>query len=66
MTEPRLQTLYSQIGAEMIEELVEIFYPKVYANPVISPLFEGDMEEIRNYGETALVSYAVSWRTSFI
>ncbi|GIN70769.1 group 2 truncated hemoglobin YjbI [Bacillus sp. J14TS2] len=46
MTEPRLQTLYNQIGADTIDRLVQTFYPKVYANPVISPLFEGDMEEI--------------------
>ncbi|MBS4178286.1 globin [Lederbergia citrea] len=43
---PRLQTLYDQIGANTIDELVKAFYPKVYADPNLSPLFEGDMNEI--------------------
>lgn len=46
MTEPRLQTLYEQIGGDTIDKLVKAFYPKVYADPTISPLFEGDMNII--------------------
>ncbi|MEK5392798.1 globin [Margalitia sp. FSL K6-0131] len=44
--EPRLQTLYEQIGGETIERLVKSFYPKVYADPDLSPIFQGDMNEI--------------------
>ncbi|MCH1627080.1 globin [Fredinandcohnia quinoae] len=43
-----LQSLYEQIGgAETIEKLVNTFYPKVYADPDLIPLFEGDIEEIK-------------------
>lgn len=43
----KINTLFSQIGgAETIENLVQAFYPRVYADPDLSPLFEGDMEEI--------------------
>ncbi|MDQ0216424.1 hemoglobin [Oikeobacillus pervagus] len=45
MTQP-LQTLYDEIGADMIDQLVKAFYPKVYADPDLSPIFEGDMGEI--------------------
>ena len=31
---------------EKIDQLVRAFYPKVYDDPEISPLFEGDMSEI--------------------
>jgi hemoglobin len=46
MTEPRLQTLYSEIGPSKIDDVVKAFYPKVYADPNLSPLFEGDINEI--------------------
>ncbi|GIN39159.1 globin domain-containing protein [Heyndrickxia oleronia] len=46
MPDPRLHNLYDQIGGEKIEELVNAFYPKVYADPDLSPLFQGDMNEI--------------------
>lgn len=40
-------SLYEAVGGEeTIQNLVSAFYPKVYANPVLSPLFEGDMNEI--------------------
>jgi hemoglobin len=42
------KTLYTEIGGqETIDKLVEAFYPRVYANPELRPLFEGDMEEIK-------------------
>jgi hemoglobin len=41
-----LDNLYEQIGGETINQLVEAFYPKVYADPDLRPLFEGDMSEI--------------------
>ena len=43
-----LKTLFTEIGgAETIDKLVNAFYPRVYADPDLSPLFEGDMEEIK-------------------
>ncbi|MCC3355395.1 globin [Bacillus sp. REN16] len=44
----KLNTLYEEIGgAETIQDLVNTFYPKVYADPDLAPLFEGDIEEIK-------------------
>ncbi len=41
------KSLYSEIGGqETIDKLVEAFYPRVYADPELAPLFQGDMEEI--------------------
>lgn len=41
-------SLYSQIGGqETIDKLVNAFYPRVYRDPELRPLFEGDMEEIK-------------------
>ncbi|WP_349305598.1 hypothetical protein [Bacillus sp. FJAT-49736] len=34
------------MGKETMEELVNAFYPKVYADPDLSPIFQGDMSEI--------------------
>ncbi|MDQ0154464.1 globin domain-containing protein [Robertmurraya andreesenii] len=46
--EYKFKTLYSEIGGqETIDRLVNAFYPKVYADPELRPLFEGDMEEIK-------------------
>ncbi|USK52514.1 globin [Bacillus sp. CMF12] len=42
------KTLFEEIGGtETIEKLVEAFYPRVYADPVLSPLFEGYIEDIK-------------------
>src|SRR3954470_7786962 len=42
------KSLYSEIGGqETIDKLVEAFYPRVYADPELAPLFIGDMEEIK-------------------
>lgn len=46
MSELHLQLLYDRIGAEKIEELVNAFYPKVYAHPELIPIFTGDVGEI--------------------
>lgn len=43
MTELHLQLLYDKIGPEKIEELVNAFYPKVYADPTLIPIFTGDV-----------------------
>jgi hemoglobin len=43
-----METLYERIGgADTVSQLVNAFYPKVYANPILSPMFEGDIEEIK-------------------
>jgi hemoglobin len=42
------KTLYTEIGGqETIDKLVDAFYPRVYADEELRPLFEGDMEEIK-------------------
>ncbi|MBS4208333.1 globin [Bacillus sp. FJAT-50079] len=46
MNKPRLQTLYDEIGPSKIDQLVKAFYPKVYADPNLIPLFDGDIHEI--------------------
>lgn len=46
--EYKFKTLYTEIGEqETIDKLVDAFYPRVYADPELRPLFEGDMEEIK-------------------
>ena len=46
--EYNFKSLYSEIGGqETIDKLVNAFYPRVYADPELAPLFEGDMEEIK-------------------
>lgn len=40
-----MKTLYSEIGADKIEELINAFYPKVYADPNLIPIFKGDIGE---------------------
>jgi hemoglobin len=46
--EYNFKSLYSEIGGqETIDKLVEAFYPRVYADEELRPLFEGDMEEIK-------------------
>lgn len=46
MSKPSLQTIYDQIGKEKIAELVNAFYPKVYSDPELIPIFDGDINEI--------------------
>ena len=46
MSESKLTTLFDQIDEEKIQELVRTFYPKVYEDPDLSLLFQGDMKEI--------------------
>ncbi|SEM20749.1 hemoglobin [Mesobacillus persicus] len=42
------KSLYSEIGGqETIDQLVNAFYPRVYADDDLKPLFQGDMEEIK-------------------
>jgi|SRR5690625_2659144 len=46
MQQPDLRSIYDDIGPEKIEELVNAFYPKVYSDPLLIPIFDGDMAEI--------------------
>ncbi|WP_222599428.1 globin domain-containing protein [Aquibacillus kalidii] len=57
MSEKRLQTLYEEIGETKLNQLVEAFYPKVYADPDLSPLFEGDMSEIKRKQKLFLTQF---------
>jgi hemoglobin len=42
--EYNFKSLYSEIGGqETIDKLVAAFYPRVYADPELRPLFEGDI-----------------------
>lgn len=44
---PDAQSLYEEMGgAETIRRLVESFYPKVQADPLISPLFPEDITPV--------------------
>lgn len=46
MSNLSLRSIYDEIGPEKIDELVRAFYPKVYADENLIPIFEGDIEEI--------------------
>jgi len=44
----KFTSLYSEIGGqETLDKLVHAFYPRVYADEELKPLFEGDMEGIQ-------------------
>ena len=44
----KFKTLYSEIGGQdTIDKLVEAFYPRVYADEELGPLFEGEIAEIK-------------------
>lgn len=57
MIDSNLSTLYDQIGAEKIQELVRAFYPKVYSDPDLSPLFEGSIKEIMRKQQLFLTQF---------
>ncbi len=47
MSKSHLQSIYDMIGEETIEEIVHAFYPKVYADPDLIPIFDVvEMKEI--------------------
>jgi hemoglobin len=46
MTRLSLRSIYDEIGADTIDELVNAFYPKVYSDPNLIPIFKGNMGEI--------------------
>ncbi|MBY0095971.1 globin [Mesobacillus maritimus] len=44
----KFTSLFSEIGGqETIDKLVHAFYPRVYEDEELKPLFEGDMKEIQ-------------------
>jgi len=52
------ETPYELIGGEeTVQNLVNAFYPKVYADPDLSPLFEGDMKEIKRKQKMFLTQF---------
>lgn len=58
MEDVRFQSVYEQLGgAGTIERLVNAFYPKVYADPDLAPLFEGDIEEIKRKQKMFLTQF---------
>lgn len=47
MSRPHLRSIYEEIGPEAIDELVNAFYPKVYSDPNLIPIFDlVDIHEI--------------------
>jgi len=46
LSKQHLRSIYDEIGAEAIDELVNAFYPKVYSDPELIPIFIGDINEI--------------------
>lgn len=57
MSELHLQLLYDRIGPEKIEELVNAFYPKVYADPDLIPIFTGDVGVIMEKQQKFLTQF---------
>ena len=48
LMEYQFRELYTEIGGqETIDKLVDAFYPRVYKDPNLAPLFTGDMDEIK-------------------
>lgn len=53
-----MNSLYEQIGgADTIQKLVEAFYPKVFSDEDLKPLFQGQMEEIMYKQKTFLTQF---------
>lgn len=58
MSPYKFETLYEEIGgATTVKKLVKAFYPKVYANERLNPLFEGDINEIMRKQEMFLTQF---------
>ena len=58
MSNPQLRLIYDEIGAEKMEELVNAFYPKVYADPDLIPIFdEVEMPEIMRKQQLFLTQF---------
>lgn len=57
MTKFHLRNIYNEIGADKISELVNAFYPKVYADKHLIPIFEGDIAEIMRKQQMFLTQF---------
>jgi hemoglobin len=42
------KTLYENLGAKVLLTLVDEFYLRVYAHPTLSPLFQNDINEVKD------------------
>lgn len=42
------RTLYEILGEKVIMNLVNEFYSRIYAHPILSPLFQNDIEEVKD------------------
>jgi hemoglobin len=42
------KTLYETLGEKVIVALVNEFYSRVYEHPTLSPLFQNDIEEVKD------------------
>lgn len=40
MAKMQLRSIYDEIGSEKIEEIVNAFYPRVYSDPDLIPIFD--------------------------
>ncbi len=54
---PSKKTLYDQIGAAKLREIVQIFYPLVKAEPLIAELFPDNLSETMNKQEAFLTGF---------
>lgn len=52
-----LPSLYSQIGAAKLREIVQTFYPLVKAHPLLSALFPENLSETMNKQEAFLTGF---------
>ncbi|MGM7685023.1 globin [Cytobacillus sp. Hm23] len=53
-----MHSLYELIGGEKtVQRLVDAFYPKVYANKDLQPLFSGDINEIKRKQQMFLTQF---------
>lgn len=58
MGQAKTKTPYELIGGEeTLQKLVDAFYPKVYSDPRLAPLFQGDMELIKEKQRLFLIQF---------
>ncbi len=48
MNEGRIPTLYEKLGDEQLKLLVDAFYQRVYKHPILIPLFNNDINEVKD------------------
>lgn len=57
MEQEKLDSLYNQLGASKIKQLVDAFYEFVYQDPILIPLFNNDIEEIKEKQYRFLIQF---------